>query len=339
MGAGTRRRPDGLATGPPPGRLQSLAAVLGSSRTERGTSEMSANWRRFPRQLRVGVIAVIAITLAVGIAPVLATSLGLGDGEFVPGAGADVSYPQCRQVLPGGQAFAVVGINDGRANAANPCLVAELDWAAESVRSKLDPTPVARISLYVNTADPGPQYQGRLVRDWPQQGSNVLGSCSTSMVMTASGARRAGRDSPACAFQYGVHLAKEDLAAFRPAAGRALLAEDPAHYTWWLDVESDNSWQGGSSGRALNTAVLEGMLAAITGERGSAGIYSTAGQWQAITGGTQKGSSLMGLPEWIPGGTSPLQAATDCRQSSFTGGPVLFTQWQSPFMDGDYDCR
>ena len=36
--------------------------------------------------------------------------------------GNDVSYPQCGKSFPSGQAFGIVGVNDGLANNANPCL-------------------------------------------------------------------------------------------------------------------------------------------------------------------------------------------------------------------------
>ncbi len=46
--------------------------------------------------------------------------------------GVDVSHPQCGKVLPTGLAFGIVGINEGRPREWNPCLAAQLAWAATS---------------------------------------------------------------------------------------------------------------------------------------------------------------------------------------------------------------
>jgi hypothetical protein len=73
--------------------------------------------------------------------------------------GNDVSYPQCGQALPSGQAFGIVAVNEGVANTTNPCLTTEITWAQASA----DATSQPRVSLYVNTANPG----NHGVTDWP----------------------------------------------------------------------------------------------------------------------------------------------------------------------------
>lgn len=43
--------------------------------------------------------------------------------------GNDVSYPQCGQALPSGQAFDIVAVNEGLPNNTNPCLADEISRA------------------------------------------------------------------------------------------------------------------------------------------------------------------------------------------------------------------
>ena len=50
----------------------------------------------------------------------------------------------------------------------------------------------------------------------------------------------------------------------------------PSRYTWWLDVETMNTWQSGSAeALARNRATLEGMTAYLVSRGGRVGIYST----------------------------------------------------------------
>src|SRR5215207_10878571 len=65
--------------------------------------------------------------------------------------GNDISWPQCKKPFPKGQAFGIVGVNNGLANNTNPCLAAELSWANQSKGGTGQPLA----ALYVNTANPG----------------------------------------------------------------------------------------------------------------------------------------------------------------------------------------
>lgn len=87
------------------------------------------------------------------------------------------------------------------------------------------------------------------------------------------------------------------LAATRVGVG---VGSSASAYPWWLDVETANSWETGTSGLANNVADLQGMVAAFRARGATVGIYSTTYQWGQITGGS-KGGNLSGLPDWIPG--------------------------------------
>jgi hypothetical protein len=229
--------------------------------------------------------------------------------------GFDVSYPQCGSTLPASADFGVVGVDGGRPFDPNPCLAEQAAWADR----------FGRPSYYVNTANPGP----RLSDHWP------LGQRSPRVCT------RARPDSAACAFDYGVNAAKDSFRRAR-AAALSVGAPDVRRSTWWLDVETHNTWESleyGERPKYLrnDTAVLAGMKHALE-KRGvrTVGVYSTAHQWQRITGG----ASLGRAPVWYAGVGSAATARRRCAPSwSFTGGRVRMTQFLAKNgLDGDLRC-
>ncbi len=229
--------------------------------------------------------------------------------------GFDVSFPQCGTTLPRSAAFGVVGVDGGRPFDPNPCLAEQIAWA----------DAVGRPAYYMNTANPGP----RLSSYWPL-GQRTPRVCS-----------RAEPDSAACAFDYGVNAAKDSFARAR-AAARAAGAPDVRRSTWWLDVETLNTWESleyGERPKYLrnDTAVLKGMTRALQ-RRGvrTVGVYSTTYQWDRITGG----ASLRRAPVWYAGVGSAAQARRRCSPAhSFTGGRVRMAQFLARNgLDGDLRC-
>ncbi len=274
---------------------------------------------------------------------------GGGGGNSTP-TGNDVSYPQCGTSLPAHPAFGMVGLTGGLANDLNPCFgpsssypsytQSELYWA---VASSVGGTTQPEASLYVNTADPGNEYNGTVIADWPSSGTTPYGPCTTTTVTLSSGTYVVGANSDACAWQYGYDKATQD-ASWLGAAASAINGQSPpvtvagtaASYPWWLDVETANTWQ---SDTTMNVAALQGT---VTGLRAAGattvGAYSTSSQWKTITGGTGSSSgSLYEIPDWIPGARNLSGAQANCAQASFTGGSVTVTQWFS-HPDGDYAC-
>ena len=243
--------------------------------------------------------------------------------------GYDISYPQCNSAYPTGQTFAIVGVNGGVANDANSCFASELTWALTSP-GLTSPYVQPAVSLYINTADPGP-----VVGDWP----------------TSEGACTSGWTT-ACAYVYG-----EQRAAY--SYGLAYNANQSVAETapWWLDIETANSWATSTTPNytALNIAAIQGFIAGLQspntvpgatatyalGAGGSIGVYSTGSQWKQITGqtATTTQSAFNGalLPDWVAGARTLKGAQSNC-SAGFTGAPATLSQYHSTTFDADYRC-
>jgi hypothetical protein len=268
---------------------------------------------------------VLAAVLGLGVLGSAAVAAPGARAASAAAAGYDVSYPQCRSVLPTGAGFAVVGVDGGRAFLPNPCLgggsAGELAWALRTGAAQ----------FYANTGDPGPAYSSNWsIARW----ANRPARC-----------RRASRDSLGCSYDYGWYAAADSF-AHAVAAERALgrPGKATARATWWLDVETANSWESlerryaghPRAARARDVAALRGELAylAKAGVR-HVGIYSTRADWAAITGGV----SFRRIAEWVPGFSGAAQAAQGCAAASaFAGGRVAMTQYASGPFDADRRC-
>ncbi|WP_426766182.1 hypothetical protein ACP3TD_06290 [Pseudarthrobacter sp. 1G09] len=248
--------------------------------------------------------------------------------------GNDVSWPQCGKTLPAAPAFAIVGVTGGLANNINPCLADQLDWAGKATGG----TPQPKVALYVNTANPG--HEGSW---WPA--SNTYANISVSNPYGTCDAKDQAEgpvDLP-CSYMYGYAKAYDD------ATIRGIT--NPGNYFWWLDVETGNSWQTGTSNAtALNRATLEGMATyfkGITagrtdsaGKAAGVGIYSTGSQWGTIAGTVPAASPLAGLPSWLAGAKTLRGAKSNCSLPGLTSGSsVTVTQYVSGGLDYDYSCR
>lgn len=218
------------------------------------------------------------------------------------GHGYDVSWPQCDAALPTDGDFRIVGVSGGKPYTDNDCLPAQYRWAALKAPG---------VAFYMNTANPG---TATTVFSWYGQKSPDP-ACGPS-------------NEAACAFNYGFNAAKHAFDYAQRQTGAA------AKWSWWLDVETDNSW---SSNTSLNQADLIGSFAFLRSQGVPVGAYSTGYQWGRITGGAQ----WPDVPVWVAGARNGGQAATWCGQdSSFTGGPVTLVQWiESRTIDANHACR
>jgi hypothetical protein len=268
-------------------------------------------------------LLLTAGTALVGV-PAAASAAPIEDTRPTSTVGYDVSHPQCDSELPDDGAFAVVGVNGGLATRTNPCLAEQLEWAAGSSGDVPGQPP---LQLYLNTANPGQLRD--LVTTWPDDGDTPYGDCD-------------GGNSTACSWQYGYERAHASVQwFFRPAARSVRLDSQPARYTWWLDVETMNTWQLGSDdARARNRASLEGMTAYLTDEDARVGVYSTGYQWGLIVGDVPEDSPLAGLPSWLAGATSRSGAVANCAEDPLVpDGEVELTQYVVDDLDHNHACR
>lgn len=237
-----------------------------------------------------------------------------------PSIGHDISYPQCGSSFPEEFSFAVVGVNGGRVYRSNRCLgdgdePSQLAWAGRDS------------DLYVNTGNPGP----RLSRFWPD-GQPEPRECNTDA--------SPGDDTVDCAFVYGWNAAEDSYHTALDAFISLDWADDnaatiPGERTWWLDVETANSWRLDSR---LNVAALEGAVAYLEFmEVDEIGFYSTPLMWNRITGGTDVFAEY---PAWHAGARDREDAQDRCdTEDAFTGGELRMVQWNERGFDANHRCR
>jgi hypothetical protein len=244
--------------------------------------------------------------------PVLALDVSL--------PGIDVSWPQCGATLPETFGFAIIGVNGGRVYSPNPCLGAnpaaasQLEWAGPEA------------DLYLNTANPGPD----ISQFWPH-GQRSDRDCNTSA--------RPGADTADCAYMYGWNAAANSyqtaLDSF-VSLGWAGADDErlPGERTWWLDVETANSWRGNTE---LNVAALQGAVAYLESmEVDEIGFYSTPLLWDRVTGGTD---AFTAYPAWHAGAADATDAVARCQEEeAFTGGELRMMQWIEDGLDRNLLC-
>ncbi|MGI8927185.1 MAG: hypothetical protein ACR2HN_11150 [Tepidiformaceae bacterium] len=135
--------------------------------------------------------------------------------------------------------------------------------------------------------------------------------------------RACAGDAYCTAYFYGYNTAA--------AAVRYARAQGAQPQTWWLDVETMNSW---SKDKLLNARVIAGAIDYLQAMDKTAGIYSTPYQWGEIAG-----YYVPGLPNWSAGADDLEDAKTRCDDPryAFGGGRVQLVQWVETY-DMNYAC-
>lgn len=226
--------------------------------------------------------------------------------------GYDISWPQCQTGAPprhpSGGAFGIVGVSDGLPWSQNPCLAGEFKWAKARPGAP---------SLYMNTADPG-----TVSTHWSKPGPNP--NCDPNNTDNTSAA------FAACAYNYGWNAAQDALKT------EAAPVASATTFTWWLDVETGNSWNGDGTANAEDVQGSINYLHAAG--VATIGVYSTAFQWGAITGGYAFPTTT---PNWLAGASSGSQARSDCTHVAAFGGTnsrITLVQYIAGGFDADVPC-
>ncbi|MEO8897697.1 MAG: hypothetical protein ABI352_02930 [Candidatus Dormibacter sp.] len=277
-----------------------------------------------PRRLLLTVLGATAVVAAVMVRGPMTAAAAVNAGAPSGGSsGHDISWPQCEAAYPVDGAFGIVGVTNGRPWSANPCLTAQYQWAAGYPRIP---------DIYMNTANPAPSSSYY----WPTSGAQDPALCGDATSTT----------DPGCAYDYGWHAAANALATATAALG------DSPNGMWWLDVETGNTWNGDGPS---NAADLQGSIDYLLAQHvAGVGVYSTAFQWDAITGGysTSNASTyatawhpeftspngISTAPSWVAGASGPSDALASC-SSSFLGTTTWLVQYISGAVDADYACR
>jgi hypothetical protein len=132
-------------------------------------------------------------------------------------------------------------------------------------------------------------------------------------------------DSNCLAYNYGYNAG---LYAVNAAEGAGVATQT----TWWLDVETGNTW---NTNVLQNQNSLQGERDAlvISGGATTVGVYSTTAQWQGITGAWKNNWPSWGATTW----STATQAQTYCTGHRFTGGPSYLMQYRPRNAKVDYD--
>jgi hypothetical protein len=159
------------------------------------------------------------------------------------------------------------------------------------------------LSLYINTG-------------WP--GITSVNNSLTNPKECASG------DLNCLAYNYGYNAGQSAINYANSAGVHS--------QTWWLDVETMNSW---SSDTAQNRNSIQGAKdALVSGGVSTVGIYSTTAQWNSISGKWLNEWPSWGATTW----RSAKQASTYCAGHQFTGGPSYLMQYIGKSLDEDVAC-
>ncbi len=238
---------------------------------------------------------IVVLLAACALVVVLAASAASAATEaFPPGTyGYDRSWPECGlSAPPPPYDFGIIGVNGGKTFNYNSCLREEYAWAMASGHQP---------ALYVNLKSP--------IGTSADQGlTGPKGTCQPS-------------DGACIAYNFGYKAAQD--AAIYAATQQAFGS------SWWLDVETENTW---STDTAMNALVIGGALDFLRTSGVTVGIYSSQVQWVQIAG-----DYAPGVPVWVTTAPDAASAPGFCPRS-FGGGQTALVQFIAGNRDHDYAC-
>ena len=218
--------------------------------------------------------------------------------------GYDISWPQCGGSYPPQSAVAVVGVNDGRAFTANPCVTSEASWAGGA------------LDLYMNLNSP-------TAADGTDS-SGPAGNC--------------GSNAACLAYNYGYNAAQNSMGV---ANGDHLAPrmwwldiETVGGCTQSFPTGGSGYW---SCNQGLNRLTIQGALDAIRQSGAQVGVYSTSYQWGVITAGYTPNYGAP--PNWLAGDDASPPSSWCDGSHDFAGGAAWLLQlYPSRNWDQDQAC-
>ncbi len=273
--------------------------------------------------LRLAMAATLSTMAMVGL-QVLPASATVPNPYTSGTTGYDASYPQCPAVAISGSpsptpGFAIIGLGDGRPFTTNPC-ISTLWGQAASLFSNNG----ADISGYFNSG-----YSGAYAK-------NIDSYCSAASSTISVGSGLSKRTTSQYQQAWAIGCSEAD---YQMAVNLTIGTNGVNPATWWVDVETGNSW---STNVMLNQWTINGItqeLASpidqkVTSEGGHpVGIYSYPAAWNSITG-VSSYTPTSSDASWLAG----VKGAT-CNSTSFDGNPLWFVQSGSFYTaDADVSC-
>ena len=258
--------------------------------------------------------APAASALPIGTSQAGRSAQDAASPTVAPGVrGADLSWPNCPKGMgvPGRRTqglplpwntaqFWIIGLTNGRAFTSNPCLARQLTAATQR---------------------------------------GVVASAYTMLSYPNKSERATyGAAGPFGTATYADLIANVGYAQAAFALDTMTAAGFASPFVW-IDVEPrvERPW---SKDVANNQALIRGAVQAVTDRGLGAGIYTYALAWSKLTGGMQ-----LDLPLWAPGHSRAktfagkrAQTLASCARTSFTGGPLVLTQWVHDRRDHDIAC-
>lgn len=244
------------------------------------------------KQRKASLFRVVSLLVLVFSLTLLAAAAASASG-----LGYDVSFPSGTGPYPPAPFdFGIVGVTGGRPFSRNAYLSNEYSWAAQAT---------AKPQFYINLAAP--------IGSTSSNGSTgPYGTCAKN-------------DKICLSNNYGYNAAQD---AYNYAAG---VIGGGALSTWWLDIETGNSWWPKAS---QNQAVIAGAIHFFTLNAMGVGIYSSSRSWQSVTGGWNAQ-----VPNWVWTGTSSANDALKyCGHPLWGGGQVVYTQYSASTSNGTFDA-
>lgn len=244
--------------------------------------------------LLVGVLGLLLVVPLVVAAP------SVPPARAATLSGYDISWPQCPSTVPPTTAqFVVIGLTRGLPFTENPCLRAQVSWAAQNGK----PAQAYTFPAFPTAAQLA-AYGGQGPWSASTRGGQLRNAGYAEAAFTLTSLRNA---------------------AFHPDVV-------------WVDVEPRPAqpWPAGTAAQRENRLVVEGMLRGLHDAGQPYGLYSNQSGWQTITGdwwlpGVPVWATAGRLDY-------PTEAQDRCTQPSFSGGPVYLSQWWDDTWDYDMTC-